>query len=96
MTGPTGANGTNGANGAYGIQGIQGPTGADGKGGAAGADGATGPTGSAASLDAAGNYTVGSLSVANNITMTNATSSSLTANKVLRLTQNGDTYGTSY
>ena len=36
------------------------------------------------------------MSCANNIALTNATSSSISANKVLTLTQSVDTYGASY
>ena len=48
------------------------------------------------SLDQTASYTVGSLNCANSIGLTNATSSSISANKMLSLVQNGDAYGTSY
>ena len=41
-------------------------------------------------------YTVNGLTTTGDILMTNATSSSISANKVLNLIQKGDTYGTSY
>ena len=47
-------------------------------------------------VDSNGTAITGALSVSNNITCSNATSTTISAKKLLTLQQDGDTYGTSY